>query len=71
MGLRRSREQAKSVCVCFHSRHIYNFRQHSVTVVALEANGAQSSTAPLLSLLANIQMARASSAPKLIIDARE
>lgn len=37
---------------------------------ALEANGAQSSTAPLLSLLANVQMARAYSAPKLIIDAR-
>ncbi|KAH9932433.1 RNA polymerase II-associated protein [Fomitopsis serialis] len=39
---------------------------------SLHANGAQASSAPLFSLLANIQMARAGSAPKLILyDARE
>ncbi|KZT71727.1 TPR-like protein [Daedalea quercina L-15889] len=34
---------------------------------SLRANGAHSSSAPLFSLLANIQMARAASAPKLIL----
>ncbi|TFY58741.1 hypothetical protein EVJ58_g6226 [Rhodofomes roseus] len=43
-----------------------------IAQAALEASGSEASSAPLYSLLANIQMTRATSAPKLILyDARE